>query len=322
VATLVAAMLLVGGSRQAAAAETKTAKKVEKIDLNKATSAQLETLPGIGSAMAKKIVDGRPYKSVNDLSKAGISASEIKKINSLVTIGDTSNSAPVKDTKSVAKTTKPAIVDLNKGTTDQLEGLPGIGPALAKKIAAGRPYKSVNDLSKAGISANEIHKIESLVTVGAAADSTVAKDEKPLTKTAPKNSTKQTHTVAKPIVSDTKPRAIDVNTASESTLEGVSGIGSVYAKKIVDGRPYKSIDDLTKAGIPQSTVDKIRTLVAVGRPFEAPPEKGMVWVNLDSKRYHKETSAWSGRTKNGKYMSEADALKAGYTAANMRVKKS
>ena len=85
---------------------------------------------------------------------------------------------------------------------------------------------------------------------------------------------------------------------------------------------YKSIDDLTKAGIPQSTIDKIRTVVAVGRPFEAPPEKGMVWVNLDSKRYHKETSAWYGRTKNGKYMSEADAVKAGYKEANVRTKKS
>ena len=339
VATLVAAMLLVGGLHQAVAVETKTVKKaetvkkVEKIDLNKATSAQLETLPGIGSAMAKKIIDGRPYKSVDDLSKAGISATEIRKINSLVTINAAPAPAPVKDAKSavktakdakpVVKTTKPAaIVDLNKGTSDQLEALPGIGPALAKKIVAARPYKSVNDLSKAGISSNEIHKIESLVTVGSMVDSTVAKDEKPLTKTAPKDIAKQTHTVSKPIVGDTKPRAIDVNTASESTLEGVSGIGSAYAKKIVDGRPYKSIDDLTKAGIPQSTVDKIRTHVAVGRPFEAPPEKGMVWVNLDSKRYHKETSAWYGRTKNGKYMSEAEAIKAGYSAANMRVKKS
>ena len=47
----------------------------------------------------------------------------------------------------------------------------------------------------------------------------------------------------------------------------------------------------------------------------------MVWVNLDSKRYHKETSAWYGKTKNGKYMSEADAIKAGYRAANMRTKR-
>jgi DNA uptake protein ComE-like DNA-binding protein len=321
-ATLVAALLLVGGSRQAAAVETKTVKKVEKVDLNKATSAQLETLPGIGSAMAKKIIDGRPYKSVDDLAKAGISAAEIRKINSLVTVGVATNTTPVKDAKPVMKTTKSALVDLNNATSSQLEGLPGIGPALAKKIAAARPYKSVNDLSKAGISSNEIHKIESLVTIGSAVDSTAAKDEKPLTKTAAKDGAKQTYTVAKPIIGDTKSRAIDVNTASESTLEGVSGIGTAYAKKIVAGRPYKSIDDLAKAGIPQSTVDKIRTLVAVGRPFEAPPEKGMVWVNLDSKRYHKETSAWYGRTKNGKYMSEADAIKAGYQAANMRTKKS
>jgi DNA uptake protein ComE-like DNA-binding protein len=293
----------------------------KKLDLNKATTAQLEELPGIGTALAKKIVAGRPYKSVDDLSKAGISASEIRKINSLVMVGTSSSDAmPAKDAKPAMKTTKPALVDLNKATSAQLEDLPGIGPALAKKIVAARPYKSVNDLSKAGISANEIRKIDSLVTVGSAVDSTAIKDEKPLTKTL-KDGAKQTYTVAKPIVPDTKSRAIDVNTASESTLEGVSGIGSAYAKKIIAGRPYKSIDDLAKAGIPSSTIDKIRTLVAVGRPFEAPPEKGMVWVNLDSKRYHKETSAWYGRTKNGEYMSEADAIKAGYQAANVRTKK-
>ena len=100
-----------------------------------------------------------------------------------------------------------------------------------------------------------------------------------------------------------------------------AGIGDAYAKKIVAGRPYKSVDDLVKAGIPPSTVDKLRTVVAVGRPYEAPPEKGMVWVNLDSKRYHKEGSAWYGKTKNGKYMSEADAIKAGYEQVKTRAKK-
>jgi hypothetical protein len=38
----------------------------------------------------------------------------------------------------------------------------------------------------------------------------------------------------------------------------------------------------------------------------------MVWVNLDSKIFHREGDQWYGRTKHGKYMSEADALKAGY----------
>ena len=42
-----------------------------------------------------------------------------------------------------------------------------------------------------------------------------------------------------------------------------------------------------------------------------PPAKGMVWVNPDSKVYHKEDSVWYGNTKNGVWMSEANAVKAG-----------
>jgi hypothetical protein len=51
---------------------------------------------------------------------------------------------------------------------------------------------------------------------------------------------------------------------------------------------------------------------------QAPPEKGMVWVNLDSRVYHREGDRWYGKTKNGKFMSEADAQKAGYRAARTR----
>ena len=38
---------------------------------------------------------------------------------------------------------------------------------------------------------------------------------------------------------------------------------------------------------------------------------GQVWVNSESHVYHKEGSKWYGRTKHGKYMSEADAVKEG-----------
>ena len=44
---------------------------------------------------------------------------------------------------------------------------------------------------------------------------------------------------------------------------------------------------------------------------QTPPQPGMVWVNLDSGVYHKG-GRWYGKTKNGKFMSEADAIKAGY----------
>jgi hypothetical protein len=42
---------------------------------------------------------------------------------------------------------------------------------------------------------------------------------------------------------------------------------------------------------------------------------GMLWVNKSSKVYHKPGSRYYGKTKEGKWMTEQDAVKAGYRAA-------
>ncbi len=39
----------------------------EKIDINQASKEQIEAIKGIGSALAQKVIDGRPYTSANQL---------------------------------------------------------------------------------------------------------------------------------------------------------------------------------------------------------------------------------------------------------------
>jgi hypothetical protein len=47
-------------------------------------------------------------------------------------------------------------------------------------------------------------------------------------------------------------------------------------------------------------------------PAATPPSPGMVWVNAKSKVYHTAGYRWYGKTKNGQWMTEDDAIKAGY----------
>jgi competence protein ComEA len=53
--------------------------------------------------------------------------------------------------------------------------------------------------------------------------------------------------------------AVNINTASSSELESLSGVGPSTAEKIISGRPYSSADDLLNiSGIGDATLEKIR----------------------------------------------------------------
>jgi hypothetical protein len=52
-----------------------------------------------------------------------------------------------------------------------------------------------------------------------------------------------------------------------------------------------------------------------GELTKVPPQKGMVWVNMESAIFFREGDRWYGMTKEGKFMTEADASKAGYREA-------
>lgn len=62
-------------------------------------------------------------------------------------------------------------IDINTATADELDALPGIGPALAARIVTARdergPFASVDDLAAVeGISPRMVDDLRSLVTVG------------------------------------------------------------------------------------------------------------------------------------------------------------
>jgi DNA uptake protein ComE-like DNA-binding protein len=270
-----------------------------KVDLNSASEKDLETLPGVGAATAKKIIAGRPYSSASDLSKAGVSATTIKKITPLVTFGNSAPAAaPAKSavtkttasTKPAASSAPSAPVDLNTASEKDLEDLPGVGPATAKKIISGRPYSSASDLSKAGVSAATIKKIAPLVTASGGA--AVA--------AAPASTSSSG--------SKRRSSASGAAAAPASNPPASSSAAPAAAASAPAPAPAPAPAASAPASAPASA--------AKNAPQAQPsPGSGMVWVNLDSGVYHKEGTRYYGKTKNGKYMSEADALKAGYRAA-------
>ncbi len=75
----------------------------------------------------------------------------------------------VEEGSAAAASAPPTLVDLNTATLAELDALPRVGPAMAARIVAKRPFRRADDLRRvSGIGPSTLRALKPLVTVSAA----------------------------------------------------------------------------------------------------------------------------------------------------------
>jgi competence protein ComEA len=153
----------------------------ERIDVDRASAAELERLPRVGPELARRIAADRdahgPFGSLGGLDRvSGIGAAMLRELDRAVTFSGVArprvapaSPAPPAPVRAPAKAPGAAVVrtrsaspasrcaaerpvPVNRASAAELECLPGIGPALAERIVADRvrrgPFGEVKDLER------------------------------------------------------------------------------------------------------------------------------------------------------------------------------
>lgn len=198
-----------------------------------------------------------------------------------------------------------AKADINTSSEADLEAVNGIGPATAKKIIANRPYASVDDLKKAGLTTAKIDKLRGSLTVGASAS-------------APASSAKSSSSSSEKPSASSSSSSAPASGASSSSSSKPSMWERLKGKKADNAsQPATS----TSGTNPSSGAATTQSASAANTAQTPGGGNGKVWVNKDTKVFHREGDRWYGKTKNGEYMTEKDALAAGYRPVKEREKK-
>jgi competence protein ComEA len=148
-------------------------------------------------------------------------------------------------------------IDLNRADRGELLQLPGVGPALADRIADTRDarggFRSADDLRTVpGVGPARLEKVRPWVRTDAAGPSAVEPPGRVTT-------SKKVDGLREPI---------DLNRAAAEDLQKLPGVGPKLAQRILDERAKKAfmaIEDLRRVGgIGPKTLEKIRPFVTIG----------------------------------------------------------
>lgn len=192
-----------------------------------------------------------------------------------VEAGGGEEAAPVEEAPAPARGSKKeppaAPVDLNTATAEELQTLPGVGPSLAEKIIAARPFSSVDDLDNVpGVGEKKMEQLRPYVTVGgapAASAGEAAAGEAAGGEAAAGEAASggAAAPARRPAAASSK---VNINTATADELDALPGIGPSTAAKIVAHReengPFTSIEDLMKVpGIGQAKFDQLKDHITI-----------------------------------------------------------
>jgi hypothetical protein len=101
--------------------------------------------------------------------------------------------------------------------------------------------------------------------------------------------------------------------AAGSATETTKGMGA--ARKSVEGTAQSPEMPMTRKSRTTATGSAQRAVPTVSESeIAAAKASGKVWVNTETGVYHK-SGRWYGATKQGKFMTEQEAVKAGYRAS-------
>jgi outer membrane protein assembly factor BamD len=153
---------------------------------------------------------------------------------------------------------RPDMSTAAKSGSPQMEGFRPTIPASVPAVAAGA--QGTSDVTAVVAGAGDVRQLDENPDARApAAQGQPQPAAAPAAGAAPPAAAPQPITITR--------QGVDINTATEADLAKLPGVGKTNAKRIMAGRPFLSVQDLIRVGIPQKTINRLK-------PEAATPSKG------------------------------------------------